>query len=342
VHITTFALYEEDMKKSIYIYTNGELHRKDNTLSFAPYGGSAKSLPIEEISDIYLMTEMTLNSKILELLSKYGIMVHFFDYYTNYVGTYYPKENLLAGNVLVQQAKAYLDESHRLRLAREFVQGATDNILRNLRYYKNRGLDLAEIMDAVQILREGSDTAADISELMGYEGRIHTAYYSSFETITGNKTEFEKRVRHPPDNMMNTMISFINGMIYGRCLNEIYRTQLNPTISFLHEPGTRRFSLSLDVSEIFKPLIGDRLLFSLINKNQITEKDFTRELNCLHLKKRASQVIARALDDRLKTTIFHRELKKKVSYQYLMRLECYKLIKDIMGEKPYKPFVMWW
>ncbi len=131
-------------------------------------------------------------------------------------------------------------------------------------------------------------------------------------------------------------------MIYARCLSEIYRTQLDPTVSFLHEPGTRRFSLSLDISEIFKPLIGDRLIFSLINKNQITEQDFTRELNCLHLKRNASQRIAKALDDRLRTTIRHRELKKDVSYQYLMRLECYKLIKDLTGEKPYKPFVMWW
>ncbi|MCH3971205.1 MAG: type I-B CRISPR-associated endonuclease Cas1b [Oscillospiraceae bacterium] len=330
------------MKRSIYIYTNGELHRNDNTLEFIAYDGTKKSLPIAEVSDIYLMTEMNFNTKMLQLISKYGVLIHFFDYYTNYVGTYFPKENLLAGNVLVQQVQAYLDETHRLRLARGFVQGATDNILRNLRYYNNRGLALQETMNAMQIFRDQTDCAANILELMGYEGKIHTLYYSAFEKITGSKAEFKKRVRHPPDNMMNTMLSFINGMIYARCLGEIYRTQLNPTVSFLHEPGIRRFSLSLDISEIFKPLIGDRLLFSLINKNQITEQDFTRELNCLHLKKKASQIIAQALDARLKTTIRHRELKKGVSYQYLMRLECYKLIKDIMGEKLYKPFVIWW
>lgn len=130
--------------------------------------------------------------------------------------------------------------------------------------------------------------------------------------------------------------------VSGREAQTAAGAQLDPTISFLHEPGTRRFSLSLDVSKIFKPLIGDRLIFSLINKKQITERDFTRELNGLHLKTQASQVIARALDERLKTTIRHRELKKEVSYQYLMRLECYKLIKDITGEKRYQPFVIWW
>jgi CRISPR-associated protein Cas1 len=339
----TFALSEVDMKKSVYIYTTGELHRKDNTLEFVSCERKKSiPLPIEEVSDIYLMNEMNISTKMLELISKYGILIHFFDYYSNYIGTYYPKEKLLAGNILVQQVKTYLDEKHRLKIARGFVQGAADNMFRNLRYYNNRGLALESAMEEVQALRNQTDTAANISELMGYEGKIHTVYYSAFETITGNKTEFKKRVRHPPDNMMNTMISFVNGMIYARCLSEIYRTQLDPTVSFLHEPGTRRFSLSLDISEIFKPLIGDRLIFSLINKNQITEQDFTRELNCLHLKRNASQRIAKALDDRLRTTIRHRELKKDVSYQYLMRLECYKLIKDLTGEKPYKPFVMWW
>ena len=130
--------------------------------------------------------------------------------------------------------------------------------------------------------------------------------------------------------------------IYTRTLSEIYHTQLNPTVSYLHEPGVRRFSLCLDISEIFKPLLGDRLIFSLINKKQISEHDFIRELNCLRIKKQASQLIAKELDNRLKTTLQHRKLKKDISYQYLIRLECYKLIKDITGEEPYKPFVIWW
>ena len=80
-------------------------------------------------------------------------------------------------------------------------------------------------------------------------------------------------------------------MIYAKTLSEIYHTQLDPTISYLHEPGFRRYSLCLDISEVFKPLIGDRLIFSLLNKNQITEKSFTKELNYLHLKKDASKLI---------------------------------------------------
>lgn len=66
---------------------------------------------------------------------------------------------------------------------------------------------------------------------------------------------------HPPDNMINSLISFVNSLIYAKTLSEVYHTQLNPTISYLHQPGARRFSLCLDLSEIFKPLIADRLIF---------------------------------------------------------------------------------
>lgn len=138
------------------------------------------------------------------------------------------------------------------------------------------------------------------------------------------------------------MISFVNSMIYAKTLSEIYHTQLNPTISYLHEPGARRFSLCLDVSEVFKPLIGDRLIFSLLNRKQITEDSFTKELNFLHLKKEASALISRELEERLKKTIMHKELGHQVSYQYLIRLEAYKLIKHLIGEKEYEGFKIWW
>ena len=134
----------------------------------------------------------------------------------------------------------------------------------------------------------------------------------------------------------------MNSLIYSKTLTEIYHTQLNPTISYLHEPGSRRYSLCLDISEIFKPLIGDRLIFSLLNKNQITENSFTKELNFLHLKKEASQLIVNELEKKLQSTIMHKDLHRKVSYQYLIRLEAYKLIKHLIGEKEYEGFKMWW
>ena len=197
-------------------------------------------------------------------------------------------------------------------------------------------------MREIDGLRKKILKTASVEELMGVEGNIRKQYYAAWNEIVNQEIQFEKRVLHPPDNMINSLISFVNSLIYSKVLSEIYHTQLNPTISYLHEPGFRRYSLSLDIAEVFKPLIGDRLIFSLLNRNQITENSFTKELNFLHLKKEASKLIVNEFESRMKKTIMHKELGRQVSYQYLMRLEAYKLIKHIIGEKEYEGFRIWW
>ena len=330
------------MQESYYIYSSGNLTQKDNTLRFTAIDGNVKDLPIENIKEIYIMNEITVTSKLLNLFSKYGILVHFFNYYQFYIGSFCPKETKLAGQLLVKQVLAYGDYSNRLSIAREFIVAASYNIYRNLRYYNGRGKNVSEQMAAIENLRRTLADVETIEELMGIEGNIRQEYYKAWNVIIDQNIEFDKRVYHPADNMINSLISYVNSLVYTKTLAEIYKTQLNPTISYLHQPGTRRYSLALDVSEIFKPLIADRLIFSLLNRKQITESSFVEGLNGLQLTERASRIITSEFDEKLKTTIFHKELNKNVSYQFLIRLELYKLIKHIIGEKEYKGFEMWW
>lgn len=330
------------MGQSFYVYNNGDLRRKDNTLQFITSEGEKRDIPIERIDDIYVMSEMTFNTAFINYISQYGIPVHFFNYYHFYTGSFYPKEKLLAGQLLVKQVEHYTDYDKRMTIARKIIEAAADNIYRNLRYYNGRGKDVSGYMAEVDDLREKIPDTRTIEELMGIEGNIRKQYYAAWNIIVDQEIHFDKRVMHPPDNMINSLISFVNSLIYAKVLSEIYRTQLNPTISYLHEPGVRRYSLCLDIAEIFKPLIGDRLIFALLNRRQITEESFTIDLNFLHLTKEASALIVRELEERLKKTISHKELGKQVSYQYLIRLEAYKLIKHLIGEKEYEGFKIWW
>ena len=330
------------MQQSFYVYNNGDLKRKDNTLRFTSYDGEKRDIPIERISDIYVMSEMSFNTTFLSYISQYGIPIHFFNYYNFYTGSFYPKESNLAGQLLVNQVQHYTEYDKRLLIAKKFIQAAADNIYRNLRYYNGRDKNVSDYMKDIDSLRTGLVGVKSIQELMGIEGNIRKKYYAAWGVIINQEIEFDKRVMHPPDNMINSLISFVNSLVYTRTLSEIYHTQLNPTISYLHEPGIRRYSLCLDISEVFKPLIGDRLIFSLLNRKQITEKSFTKELNYLHLKKDASKLIVSEFEKKMKQTIMHKELGRQVSYQYLIRLEAYKLIKHLIGEKEYEGFRIWW
>mgnify|MGYP003286281843 FL=1 len=320
-----------------YIFSNGELKRKDNNIYF-----NDRALKIEMTSDIYLFGEVTLNTKCLNFLGQNKKAVHFFNYYGFYTGSFYPKESNVSGKLLVKQVEYFQNKEKRIELAREIIKSASDNIFRNIRYYNGRGKDLKNEMEIIKSYQLELNKAQDVSEIMGIEGNIRKVYYSTWSKIINQEVDFEKRVKRPPDNMINTLISFINTLIYTTCLSEIYKTQLNPTISYLHSPGDRRFSLCLDITEIFKPLIVDRMIFSLLNKNMITEDDFAKESNFYYLKDKGRKKILEEYDKKLKQTITHKELKREVSYQTLIKLECYKLIKHLLNDKKFEGFKIWW
>ena len=330
------------MKQSYYLYKSGRLQRKDNTLEIVYKDNTKKSIPVERVDDIYIMTELDFNTSLLNFLSQFGINVHFFNYYGFYTGTYYPKEALVSRKLLIKQVEHYNDKEKRLNIAKAFIEAASYNIYRNLTYYNNRGKNLKDYMTEIDYLRKQIKLCKNVPELMGIEGNIRKVYYDSWKIIINQDKAYEKRVKNPPDNAINSLISYVNTIIYTRVLSEIYKTQLNPTISYLHEPSERRFSLCLDIAEIFKPIIADRLIFSMLNKRQITEKDFEAGLNFTYIKDEARKSITREIDLRLQTKIKHKKLDREVSYEYLMRLEVYKLIKHLLEDEEYEGFKMWW
>ena len=334
------------MKKTYYLFNPGRLSRKDNTLKFTPvdeegYAGTPKYLPVEGVDHLYVFGSLDANSALYTFLGKQGISVHFFDYYEHYSGSFFPKEYLLAGRVQVQQTRHFIEPGLRLVLARKFVEGSAFNMLKNLKYYSNRERELGENMSTIEAFATGITDCHTVEELMGLEGNIRQKYYDSFAEIMPDYA-WEKRTRQPPENELNALVSFANMMCYTLCLDQIYHTQLNPTISFLHEPGERRFSLALDLAEVFKPLLVDRTIFRVINKKEVQKKDFDQRTKLITLKESGKKAFIRAWEERLGETIQHRTLKKKVSYKHLVKLECYKLVKHILGMEEYKPFKAWW
>jgi CRISPR-associated protein Cas1 len=324
------------MKVNFYLTKTGKLVKKENTVYFMSKEHRFL-LPINKIHTIYVYGKVSVTSGVLSYLAKNGVCIHFFNTYGFFEGSFYPRETLVSGEVLVRQAEHYLDNEKRLELAREILGASFDNIRKNLQYYKIE--DKAEKIGELKKNLEDADT---IPRLMNVEGNVWETYYASFDEILPEKFKFEKRTRRPPQNMVNSLVSFANSLVYSVTLSEIYNTQLSPAISFLHEPFERRFSLSLDVSEIFKPFLGDRTIFKLLNKGILNEDHFRREVNYCLLNDEGKRIFLKDFDERLKTTIKHRSLGKNVSYQRLVRLECYKLIKHFLGVQKYKAFRMWW
>jgi CRISPR-associated protein Cas1 len=320
------------MKQNFYLISDGKLKREENTIYFVNEDGK-RALPISRIYSIYALGSLSLTSKAISLLAKEGICIHFFNRNGFYIGSFYPRETLVSGDLLVKQVEHYLDGEKRIFLAKAFVEGSILNMNRVLSSYKSE----TDLVSYLQSLAE----VESVEGAMGVEAIAKTEYFSNFDGILKN-FKFGKRSRQPPKNEVNAMMSFGNALLYSAVLSEIYHTQLHPAVSYLHEPSERRFSLSLDISEIFKPIIVDRMIFYLVNKGIMKEGDFDKELEGVLLSESGKRKIIEEFNSRLKTTVKHRQLKRNVSYQRLIRLECYKLIKHLLGSKQYKPLVMWW
>ncbi|KRQ85887.1 CRISPR-associated endonuclease Cas1 [Caloramator mitchellensis] len=326
------------MNKDYYIFSNGRLKRKENTVYFEDTEGNLKLLPVETVEKIHIFGEVDLNNKFLSFISSYGTIINFYNYYGFYMGSFYPRKKNVSGFLLVKQAEYYSKDEKRLYLAKCFVESASFHILRNLREYKNTEGEIERINKE----KENIYKAQGIDELMGTEGRIRKIYYEAFNKMLKNGFELSSREKRPPKDPVNAMISFGNMQMYTTVLGEIYKTQLDPTISYLHEPSTKRFSLSLDLAEIFKPLIVDPVIFKLINNRVITKEDFDYEEEFCFLNDNGKKKFIKEFEEKLHTTIKHRKLNRSVSYKGFIILECYKLIKHLLGDEIYKPLKAWW
>jgi CRISPR-associated protein Cas1 len=334
------------MKKSYYLFNPGRMSRKDNTLKFTPVDengveGTPKYIPVETVDNLFAFGSLDANSALYNFLGQRHISVHFFDYYEHYTGSFMPKDFLLSGKMLLAQCKVYETKAKRLEIARKLIEGAGANILKNLNYYNNRGKDCSLQIASIENYLITLQDMPDVESIMGIEGNIRQTYYQAWEIIINDFT-MGNRVKMPPSNEVNALISFTNMLCYTSCLDALYHTQLNPTISYLHSPGERRFSLALDLSEIFKPILVDRLIFSLLNKKQIQANDFDKQMNSCLLKPGSRKTVVKAWEEKLTETIKHRTLGRNVSYKHLIKLECYKLSKHLLGLETYKPFKAWW
>lgn len=323
-----------------YIFSKGDLSRKDFTIKFNNEKGNVY-LPIEKIKEIYCFNDINISTKLLEILSTAGIIIHFFNYYGNYIGTFYPKENLISGRIVVKQANSYIQ--NREVIAKAIVLGIFNNIKFVLYHYYRHGIkELKNVIDFYnKDVEKMLKKAKDINQIMSIEGRIWAEFYSSFKYFLPEEFLINKRVKRPPDNPMNAMISFGNTLLYTKTISQIYQTHLNQSISFLHEPSDARFSLSLDLSEVFKPIIVYKSIFNLVNNKKIkVEKHFNKELNYSLLNDDGKKIFIEEFENRLNDTFKHEKLNRNITYKHAIRLDGYKLIKFIHEGKDFVPFSM--
>lgn len=303
------------MGSTRYIMSSGELSRKDNSLCFRKEGKNIY-IPIENTKEIYCLSEISINTKLLDFLARNHVIIHFFNYYEGYSGTFYPPNQYNSGKLILKQAETF--QHSRLTIAKAIVKGIASNMDEVLyHYYKH---NKKEVKGTIDWLRKdfliNVEKAKKITELMSVEGEAWMRFYENFKYILPEDFILNKRVKRPPDNPINAMISFGNSLLYTKTISAIYHTHLDQRISFLHEPSEGRFSLSLDISEVFKPIIVYRTIFELINNRRIqVNKHFDKKVNYCLLNEEGRKIFIEAFETRMETIFQHTGLKRKLSYR---------------------------
>jgi len=366
------------MQKQLYIFSDSIIRRKDNTLLFEtianpentetnengeskgetgePFDreeylfddriiiptGEKKYIPVENIESIYSFGTLHFNTRLIYFISRSRIPLHIFNNNGGYAGSFNPAERNINGSILIKQVEHYKQPQKRIFIAQQIIRGAVGNTLANLKYHQNRRVELREEIEYINEFLKDFDKIETVEELMGYEGIIKKTYYETWEKIFRQPVNFTQRIKHPPNNLVNSLISYGNAILYSICLDQIYQTRLYPEIGFIHEAGEGKLALAYDLSEIFKPLITDRVIFKVINKLMITEDDFVSRNGTGWIKKTAKKIFVQEFELKLMQKITDRSTGRSMSYRRLIKEECYKLLKHIKDEEKYKPYVSPW
>ena len=331
------------MDRNYHVFSDGRLERSDDTLRLVPDDDSEKQyIPIENAEAFFLHGQIDFNTRLMSFLNDRTVALHVFGWEDYYSGSVMPKRGQTSGKTIVNQVRAYENSEHRRQLAAAIVRGSIHNMRTNVVYYNGRDHDLDGVIKELDAAAECVDKGLPVDELLGTEATARKAYYRSFNEILPNEFRLARREYNPPPNEINSLISFGNSLVYANCVSAIRATALDPTISYLHEPGERRYSLSLDLADLFKPVLADRVLFRLMNRNQISDDDFETELGSCLLNESGRKTYTKEFEETLERTVEHPTLDRKVSYQYLMRLEAYKLKKHLLTGEAYDSFQRWW
>jgi len=316
------------MSDIYYLLKSGTLSKSSGALVLKNEFESIE-IPTENVDMICVFGNITFTTPAISLLSESKIPVVIFSERGWYISSIFPDNYLQSGYVLMKQAEHVIDNEKRLILAKSFVIGAAKNMKRVV---SRLGLGTLHFD---QRTLESTNT---IPELMGLEGNIHIDYLKKLDLKLPTNFKIESRTRRPPANPINSMMSYLYSVMYATVTSEILRTHLSPSISYLHEPGERRSSLALDVNEIFRPIVCDRIILKLVNLKMMSDSDFVSE-GGVFLSSSGKKKVLEAFDEKMRETVYVKGLGRNVSFRRLVRLELYKIEKHVLGDTPYKPYV---
>ena len=317
------------------------LHKERETIVIKNGDEKLGQFPIINIAGIFCFGRISVSPYLMGHCAENSIGLVFYTEYGRFLARVQGKTT---GNVLLrrEQYRWADDQEKSLIMARLMVAAKIANTRSILqREIRNHGenIALAEAVSKLSSSMRRIKTALNLEEVRGLEGEAATTYFAVFnELLKDEDFTFQKRVRRPPTDPVNAVLSFAYSMITQECASALYGVGLDPYVGFLHRDRPGRLSLALDMLEEFRAPWADRLILTLLNRQQIKEKDFiTESSGAVRLSDDARKLFFKAYQERKQAEIIHPYLKEKVSMGLLPHCQAMLMARHIRGDTQYYP-----
>jgi CRISP-associated protein Cas1 len=255
------------------------------------------------------------------------------------------------GNVLLRKRQYEISEkaADSQPIAASFLMGKIYNsrkvIERAIRDHSML-VDGTSLTNASNFLREtlkAIPSCHSVGDLMGFEGSAAKIYFGVFDHLILQQREeffFKERSRRPPLDNMNSLLSFLYTLLANDVTSALEVVGLDPYVGFLHQDRPGRPSLALDLMEELRPVFGDRLALSLVNRKQITAKGFTqKESGGILMDDDTRKAVLTAWQERKKEEIVHPYLKERIPFGLIPHVQAMLLARYLRGDlDAYPPF----
>jgi CRISPR-associated protein Cas1 len=309
-----------------------QIGQRGDQLLVSVKGEEVRKIPGQQVRAIYCYGAVQMTAQAVETCLDLGIDVSYFSPAGRFIGLL---RGLPASGVDARRGQYRLFElpGVRLQLAREVIRAK----IHNQRVMLMRNGDVPDrVLKLMVNFRDATESAREMTELLGIEGNAAALYFEQFETMLKQredwKFDWRGRNRRPPRDPVNALLSLGYSMLAKELTGVCHSVGLDPFLGFMHQPRYGRPALALDLMEEFRPLLADSVAISLINRGELGPEDFIKSANGTFLNDRGRKAFWEAWFRRCDTEVSHPEFEYKMAYRRMLEVQARQLWRFVRGE----------
>lgn len=339
---------------TLYVTTEGAWLRKEGGSIVLEIDGEARThLPMHMLSGVVCIGRVSMSPQLMGHCAERGIAICYLAPNGRFLARV---EGPVSGNVLLrrEQYRRTDDPVGCTDIVRPMLLGKVYNqravVARTLRDHGDKlDPEAAAALETAQrqLARIGERLSIDapLDALRGLEGDAAQVYFGVFDRFIRAEhptLRFGGRSRRPPKDAVNALLSFLYTLLTHDCRSALETVGLDPAVGFLHRDRPGRPSLALDLMEEFRPVLADRLALSLINRRQVTERDFqSLENGAVLMKDEARKTVLIAYQERKREELRHAFIDEKIPLGLFPLVQSQLLARHLRGDLDAYPPFLW-